>query len=148
MSAAQLTILVTGGTGFNGAAMARLLETHRPDAVMHLAAVSHVDRSIDGPAQFIETNILGSYAPLKTARDYYTRHVAAVENRQGLKITCPEEVASRRGLIDCQQLACLAADPKGSDKGPSLSALGDAQTAYLSGDVQASPRATDRKEQK
>jgi dTDP-glucose 4,6-dehydratase len=45
---------------------------HRPDAVMHLAAESHVDRSIDGPAAFIETNITGTYTLLEAARAYWT----------------------------------------------------------------------------
>ena len=44
--------------------MARIFETHQPDAVMHLAAESHVDRSITGPAAFIETNIVGTYVLL------------------------------------------------------------------------------------
>ncbi|MEH0699330.1 dTDP-glucose 4,6-dehydratase [Vibrio owensii] len=44
---------------------------HKPDAVMHLAAESHVDRSIDGPATFIETNIVGTYALLEAARNYW-----------------------------------------------------------------------------
>src|SRR5690625_4888892 len=39
----------------------RVFRQHRPDAVIHLAAESHVDRSIDGPAAFIETNIVGTY---------------------------------------------------------------------------------------
>ena len=45
---------------------------HRPDAVMHLAAESHVDRSIDGPAAFIDTNITGTYTILEAARAYWT----------------------------------------------------------------------------
>ncbi|GAA0223891.1 dTDP-glucose 4,6-dehydratase [Castellaniella daejeonensis] len=44
---------------------------HRPDAVMHLAAESHVDRSIDGPAAFVQTNLVGTYALLETARAYW-----------------------------------------------------------------------------
>ncbi len=44
---------------------------HKPDAVMHLAAESHVDRSIDGPAAFIETNISGTYALLEASRAYW-----------------------------------------------------------------------------
>jgi len=44
---------------------------HQPDAVMHLAAESHVDRSIDGPAAFIQTNIVGTYTLLEAARDYW-----------------------------------------------------------------------------
>ncbi|MDO4585855.1 MAG: dTDP-glucose 4,6-dehydratase [Planctomycetia bacterium] len=43
----------------------------RPEAVMHLAAESHVDRSIDGPAEFIQTNIVGTYTMLESARDFW-----------------------------------------------------------------------------
>ncbi|OOF36440.1 dTDP-glucose 4,6-dehydratase [Rodentibacter heidelbergensis] len=52
-------------------ALARVFEQHEPDAVMHLAAESHVDRSIDGPAAFIETNIVGTYTLLEAARAYW-----------------------------------------------------------------------------
>ncbi len=53
------------------AEMERVFARHRPDAVMHLAAESHVDRSIDGPAAFIETNIVGTYTLLQAARSYW-----------------------------------------------------------------------------
>ncbi|MBT0721217.1 dTDP-glucose 4,6-dehydratase [Rosenbergiella collisarenosi] len=49
----------------------RLFTKYQPDAVMHLAAESHVDRSIDGPAAFIETNIVGTYTLLEAARSYW-----------------------------------------------------------------------------
>ncbi|MEI8668043.1 dTDP-glucose 4,6-dehydratase [Pseudoalteromonas sp. B131b] len=49
----------------------RLFVTHKPDAIMHLAAESHVDRSITGPAEFIQTNIVGTYNLLEAARDYW-----------------------------------------------------------------------------
>lgn len=52
-------------------ALQRLFTQYQPDAVMHLAAESHVDRSIDGPAQFIETNIIGTYTLLEAAREYW-----------------------------------------------------------------------------
>ncbi len=55
------------------AALDRVFATHRPDAVMHLAAESHVDRSIDGPGDFIETNITGTFNMLEAARAYWTR---------------------------------------------------------------------------
>lgn len=48
-----------------------LLASEQPDAIMHLAAESHVDRSIDGPADFIETNIVGTYTLLEAARKYW-----------------------------------------------------------------------------
>ncbi|MER0325898.1 dTDP-glucose 4,6-dehydratase [Vibrio vulnificus] len=50
----------------------RVFAVHQPDAVMHLAAESHVDRSIDGPAAFIETNIVGTYILLEAARSYWS----------------------------------------------------------------------------
>lgn len=53
------------------AAMERIFATHQPDTVMHLAAESHVDRSITGPAAFIETNIVGTYVLLEAARGYW-----------------------------------------------------------------------------
>lgn len=53
-------------------AMARIFSQHQPDAVMHLAAESHVDRSITGPAAFIETNIVGTYVLLEAARNYWS----------------------------------------------------------------------------
>lgn len=53
--------------------MTRIFAEHQPDAVMHLAAESHVDRSITGPAAFIETNIIGTYVLLETARKYWAQ---------------------------------------------------------------------------
>jgi dTDP-glucose 4,6-dehydratase len=55
----------------NAATVARLFQEYQPDAVMHLAAESHVDRSITGPATFIETNIVGTYTLLNAAREYW-----------------------------------------------------------------------------
>ncbi|ENX3948368.1 dTDP-glucose 4,6-dehydratase [Photobacterium damselae] len=51
----------------------RVFAQHQPDAVMHLAAESHVDRSIDGPAAFIETNIFGTYTMLEATRQYWNQ---------------------------------------------------------------------------
>ena len=55
----------------DGAALAEIFERHQPDAVMHLAAESHVDRSIDGPGVFVETNVMGTYTMLQAARSYW-----------------------------------------------------------------------------
>lgn len=52
-------------------ALARAFTQHQPEAVMHLAAESHVDRSIDGPAAFIHTNMVGTYTVLEAARHYW-----------------------------------------------------------------------------
>lgn len=50
----------------------RVFKEHQPDIVMHLAAESHVDRSIDGPGEFIQTNIVGTYTLLDEARTYWS----------------------------------------------------------------------------
>jgi dTDP-glucose 4,6-dehydratase len=52
-------------------AMEDVFETYQPDVVMHLAAESHVDRSIDGPADFMQTNIMGTFILLESARAYW-----------------------------------------------------------------------------
>jgi dTDP-glucose 4,6-dehydratase len=52
--------------------MDRIFQTHQPDAVMHLAAESHVDRSIVGSAEFITTNIQGTYTLLEVMREYWS----------------------------------------------------------------------------
>jgi dTDP-glucose 4,6-dehydratase len=53
-------------------AMRAAFRDHRPDRVMHLAAESHVDRSIDGPAAFIRTNVVGTQVLLEAAREYWS----------------------------------------------------------------------------
>lgn len=55
----------------NAAGLTRVFAQHRPDAVMHLAAESHVDRSIDGPLAFIQTNVVGTGTLLEAARQYW-----------------------------------------------------------------------------
>ena len=55
----------------DGPALATCFEKHQPDAIMHLAAESHVDRSIDGPSAFMHTNIIGTYEMLEAARAYW-----------------------------------------------------------------------------
>ena len=57
----------------DGKRIADLFEAEQPDAVMHLAAESHVDRSIDGPAAFVNTNIVGTYTLLEATRAYWSR---------------------------------------------------------------------------
>ena len=56
----------------DAASLDRVFAEFRPDAVMHLAAESHVDRSIDGPADFIQTNIVGTYSLLEATRRYWS----------------------------------------------------------------------------
>jgi dTDP-glucose 4,6-dehydratase len=55
----------------DAAAMRQVFAAHQPDAVMHLAAESHVDRSIDGPGVFIQTNVVGTFVLLDAAREYW-----------------------------------------------------------------------------
>jgi dTDP-glucose 4,6-dehydratase len=55
----------------DGDAVRQAFEEHKPDAVIHLAAESHVDRSIDGPGAFIQTNVIGTFSMLQAARGYY-----------------------------------------------------------------------------
>src|ERR1700733_15172665 len=55
----------------NTAAMRRIFKDFSPDVVMHLAAESHVDRSIDGPGEFIQTNIVGTFSLLQAALEYW-----------------------------------------------------------------------------
>lgn len=64
----------------DGRAVRAILAKHRPDAILHLAAESHVDRSIDGPAPFIETNVVGTYRLLEAALDYYRELSAPVRD--------------------------------------------------------------------
>lgn len=56
----------------DNSALQKIFEHHKPDAVMHLAAESHVDRSISGPSDFIQTNIVGTYQLLEIARQYWS----------------------------------------------------------------------------
>ncbi|MGY6519956.1 MAG: dTDP-glucose 4,6-dehydratase [Lysobacteraceae bacterium] len=63
-------VFVHGDIG-DAALVARLLEEHRPDAVVNFAAESHVDRSIDGPAAFIQTNVVATLALLEATRDHW-----------------------------------------------------------------------------
>lgn len=63
-------VFVHGNIG-DRALVARLLAEHRPHAVLNFAAESHVDRSIDGPAAFIQTNVVGTLALLEAVRDYW-----------------------------------------------------------------------------
>ena len=64
-------VFVHGDIG-DRALVAAVLAEHRPDAVLNFAAESHVDRSIDGPAAFIQTNVVGTVALLEAGRDYWT----------------------------------------------------------------------------
>jgi dTDP-glucose 4,6-dehydratase len=62
------------------AAVTRILAQHRPDAVMHLAAETHVDRSIDAPDTFVETNLVGTFTLLEAVRAYWRSLPAAAQS--------------------------------------------------------------------
>ncbi|TWI14248.1 dTDP-glucose 4,6-dehydratase [Aerolutibacter ruishenii] len=72
-------VFVQGDIGDAGL-VERLLREHRPDAVVNFAAESHVDRSIDGPAAFVQTNVVGTLALLEKTRDYWKALDAATRD--------------------------------------------------------------------
>jgi dTDP-glucose 4,6-dehydratase len=85
------------------AALDRIFQQHQPDAVMHLAAESHVDRSIDGPGDFIQTNLVGTYNLLEAARCYLdTQPAEAAEKFRFLHVSTDEvfgDLADSGGLF-------------------------------------------------
>jgi dTDP-glucose 4,6-dehydratase len=91
---AHLHLFVHGNV--TDAALVRsLLEEHRPSAVVHFAAESHVDRSIDGPAAFVETNVMGTFRLLEEVRRYVETLTAdEVENFRFLHISTDEVYGS------------------------------------------------------
>lgn len=78
-------------------AIARVFREHRPDAIMNLAAESHVDRSLDGPAPFIDTNIRGTYVLLETARRYWSELDPADQKRFRFHQVSTDEVYGSLG---------------------------------------------------
>jgi len=71
-----------------------LLITHQPRAIVHFAAESHVDRSITGPAEFIQTNILGTFNLLEAAREYYAKHLNNKSDFKFLHVSTDEVYGS------------------------------------------------------
>ena len=86
-------IFVHGDIG-DRALVAGLLTTHRPDAVVNFAAESHVDRSIDGPAAFIETNVVGTLGLLECVRDYWRDTLAGSAAFRFLHVSTDEVYGS------------------------------------------------------
>ncbi|HSR64994.1 MAG TPA: GDP-mannose 4,6-dehydratase, partial [Xanthomonadaceae bacterium] len=87
-------LFVQGDIG-DRALVARLLAEHRPQAVVNFAAESHVDRSIDGPAAFVQTNVVGTLALLEAARDYWkSLEGAAKESFRFLHVSTDEVYGS------------------------------------------------------
>lgn len=93
------------------AELARVFTEYQPDCVMHLAAESHVDRSIDGPAAFIETNIVGTYTLLEAARAYWTaltedknqRSVFIISPPTKYMVTCTRRMILHRNHAVCAE---------------------------------------------
>lgn len=85
----------------NRPAVERVLSVHQPDAIMHLAAESHVDRSIDGPGDFIQTNVVGTFVLLEAARAYW--QALAPERKQTFRfhhISTDEVYGDLDGMVD------------------------------------------------
>ncbi|HSG74653.1 MAG TPA: dTDP-glucose 4,6-dehydratase [Burkholderiales bacterium] len=78
----------------------QLLERHRPRAVVHLAAESHVDRSIEGPAEFVQTNVVGTFALLEEARSYWQSLPAAARAAFRFLHVSTDEVYGSLGAED------------------------------------------------
>ena len=94
------------------AAMQQIFATHRPDAVMHLAAESHVDRSIDGPAIFIQTNVVGTFALLEAARGYWSGLDQRAKNSFRFHHISTDEVFGALGAEDPPFTETTPYDPR------------------------------------
>jgi dTDP-glucose 4,6-dehydratase len=78
-------------------AVRHIIEAFQPDIVMHLAAESHVDRSIDGPGAFIETNVTGTFVLLQSARDYWQKLAGERKDRFRFHHVSTDEVFGSLG---------------------------------------------------
>ncbi len=96
----------------DASAMAQIFATHRPDAVMHLAAESHVDRSIDGPAAFITTNVVGTFILLDAARAYWSTLDEAARARFRFHHISTDEVFGALGDTDPPFTETTPYDPR------------------------------------
>ena len=96
----------------DAAAMAAAFATHQPDAVMHLAAESHVDRSIDGPGPFVQTNVVGTYVLLDAARTYWAGLPAARRAAFRFHHVSTDEVFGALGPHDPPFTETTAYDPR------------------------------------
>ena len=91
--------------------MRELFESFQPDAVMHLAAESHVDRSIDGPGDFIQTNVVGTFTLLQAALGYW-RALAAARRTRSASITSRPTRCSARSASEGLFCETTAYDPR------------------------------------
>ena len=94
-------VFVQGDIG-NGPLVSELLATHRPQAIVNLAAESHVDRSIDGPAAFVETNVVGTFRLLEAAR-----RVLGSTSAGGGRVVPLRACLDRRGLRLAGTAGCI-----------------------------------------
>ena len=92
--------------------MRDIFATHRPDAVMHLAAESHVDRSIDGPAPFIHTNVVGTFVLLDAARAYWSALDKPAQSRFRFHHISTDEVFGALGPNDPPFTETTPYDPR------------------------------------
>ena len=104
--------------------IARVLKQYQPDIIMHLAAESHVDRSIDGPSEFIQTNIVGTFKLLEQARAYWTQLES--DKKVGFRFhhISTDEVYGDLPHPDEYQTVGLKSDWQSSSSGISASNLG------------------------
>jgi len=93
-------------------AMPQIFSTHRPDAVMHLAAETHVDRSIDGPAAFVHSNIVGTFTLLEAARAYWSALGPAAKAAFRFHHVSTDEVFGALGPHDPPFTESTAYDPR------------------------------------
>jgi dTDP-glucose 4,6-dehydratase len=93
-------------------AMKRVFAEVRPDAVMHLAAESHVDRSIDGPSDFIQTNIVGTFVLLEAARAYWTTLEGDAREKFRFHHVSTDEVFGALGPGDAPFTEATPYDPR------------------------------------
>jgi dTDP-glucose 4,6-dehydratase len=94
------------------AAMRAAFATHQPDVVMHLAAESHVDRSIDGPGPFIQTNVVGTYTLLEVAREYFSTLPPDRRNAFRFHHISTDEVFGALGSADAPFTETTPYDPR------------------------------------
>jgi len=95
----------------DGELFASVLSQHQPDAIMHLAAESHVDRSIDGPEAFIQTNVVGTFKLLHAARSYYQQLEGASKDRFRFLHVSTDEVFGSLDMNDPPFSESTAYDP-------------------------------------
>jgi len=102
-------------------AMQRIISGFRPDVIMHLAAESHVDRSIDGPDAFVQTNVLGTFVLLQSARSYFESLAPDAQGRFRFHHVSTDEVFGSLGAegFFCETTAYQPNSPYSASKAAS-----------------------------